>query len=73
MYHVSRWQFGEASGRLLRIMFKSTKYKTEFARETNYHKVINILRKPRYIATYRLLNKCNEEEPAVGLTTVIST
>jgi len=51
---------------------RSAKNKTEFARETNYHKVINILRKPHYIATYRLIHKCNEEEPAVGLTTVIS-
>lgn len=66
------WQLVRTSGALLRIMLKSTKYKTEFARETNYHKVINILRKPRYIATYRLLNKCNEEEPAVEATAVIS-
>ena len=71
-YHGSLWQFGEASGPLCRILFKSAKNKTEFARETNYHKVINILRKPHYIATYRLIHKCNEEEPAVGLTTVIS-
>ena len=72
MCHGSLWQFGEASGPLLIIMFLSAKNKTEFARETNYHKVINILRKPCYIVTYRLPNKCNEAAAAVGLTTVIS-